>query len=440
MAVEQLTVEAAGRVFADPGAYTDERRFHEACTLLRREAPITLVEADGFPPFYALTRHADVMEAERNPEVFRNLPQPVLMETERERIVRQAGDLATLVHMDDPDHRKYRALTADWFQPSSLARLEGRIAELARRAVDRMAALGGECDFAVDIATPMPLEVILSILGLPEADYPKMLQLTRELFQGDDPEFARGSTFEEFMTVMYDFFQYFGALVDERRARPTDDLASVIKDLDARGYKPRVLFLEATDAVLVRRFESVRRGHPMQGDGRLADGITAERKLLAPLREEADLVLETSALSVHDLRAKIEDAFGTDSATQTRVTVLSFGYKYGLPMDADLVMDVRFLPNPFWIPELRDHTGLDSEVRNYVLSQEGAEEFLDRYHQLLRLIGAGYKREGKRYLTMAVGCTGGKHRSVAISEELARLLSNEDGMAVKVIHRDLGRE
>ncbi|GAA3532374.1 RNase adapter RapZ [Amycolatopsis ultiminotia] len=229
-------------------------------------------------------------------------------------------------------------------------------------------------------------------------------------------------------------------VMDVRSRAFTDDLASVIKDLDARGYKPRVLFLEATDAVLVRRFEAVRRGHPMQGDGRLADGITAERRLLAPLREEADLVLDTSALSVHDLRAKIEDAFGSEASTQTRVTVLSFGYKYGLPMDSDLVMDVRFLPNPFWIPELREHTGLDSEVRNYVLSQEGAEEFLDRYHQLLRLIGAGYKREGKRYLTLAVGCTGGKHRSVALSEELAKRLSNEDGMAVKVVHRDLGRE
>ncbi|UJW36703.1 RNase adapter RapZ [Saccharothrix sp. AJ9571] len=229
-------------------------------------------------------------------------------------------------------------------------------------------------------------------------------------------------------------------VMDVRSRAFTDDLASVIKDLDARGYKPRVLFLEATDAVLVRRFEAVRRGHPMQGDGRLADGITAERALLAPLREEADLVLETSALSVHELRAKIEDAFGSETSTQTRVTVLSFGYKYGLPMDADLVMDVRFLPNPFWIPELREHTGLDGEVRNYVLSQEGAEEFLDRYHQLLRLVGAGYKREGKRYLTLAVGCTGGKHRSVALSEELARRLSNEDGMAVKVVHRDLGRE
>ncbi|GAB3725129.1 RNase adapter RapZ [Amycolatopsis oliviviridis] len=229
-------------------------------------------------------------------------------------------------------------------------------------------------------------------------------------------------------------------VMDVRSRAFTDDLASVIKDLDARGYKPRVLFLEATDAVLVRRFEAVRRGHPMQGDGRLADGITAERTLLEPLREEADLVLDTSSLSVHDLRAKIEDAFGSEASTQTRVTVLSFGYKYGLPMDADLVMDVRFLPNPFWIPELREHTGLEGEVRNYVLSQEGADEFLDRYHQLLRLIGAGYKREGKRYLTLAVGCTGGKHRSVAISEELAQRLSNEDGMAVKVVHRDLGRE
>ncbi|SFB21538.1 UPF0042 nucleotide-binding protein [Amycolatopsis marina] len=229
-------------------------------------------------------------------------------------------------------------------------------------------------------------------------------------------------------------------VMDVRSRAFTDDLASVIKDLDANGYKPRVLFLEATDAVLVRRFEQVKRGHPMQGDGRLADGITAERALLAPLRDEADLILDTSALSVHQLRAKIEDAFGSEASTQTRVTVLSFGYKYGLPMDADLVMDVRFLPNPFWIPELRDHTGLDGDVRNYVLTQEGAEEFLERYHELLRLIGAGYRREGKRYLTLAVGCTGGKHRSVALSEELSRRLSNEDGMAVKVVHRDLGRE
>jgi UPF0042 nucleotide-binding protein len=229
-------------------------------------------------------------------------------------------------------------------------------------------------------------------------------------------------------------------VMDVRSRAFTEDLAAIIKDLDARGYKPRVLFLEATDAVLIRRFEAVRRGHPMQGDGRLQDGIEAERILLTPLKQEADLVLDTSALSVHQLRAKIEDTFGTEAASRTRVTVLSFGYKYGLPMDADLVMDVRFLPNPFWIPELREQTGLDGEVRNYVLSQEGAEEFLDRYHELLRLIGAGYRREGKRYLTLAIGCTGGKHRSVALSEELSARLASEDGMAVKVVHRDLGRE
>lgn len=229
-------------------------------------------------------------------------------------------------------------------------------------------------------------------------------------------------------------------VMDVRSRAFTEDLASIIRDLDASGYKPRVVFLEATDDVLVRRFEQVRRGHPMQGDGRLIDGIKAERDLLGPLREDADLVLDTSTLSVHQLRAKIEDAFGSDGATTTKVTVLSFGYKYGIPMDADLVMDVRFLPNPFWIPELKDLTGKDADVRNYVLTQEGAEEFLDRYHELLRLIGAGYRREGKRYLTLAIGCTGGKHRSVAISEELSRRLADEDRMAVKVVHRDLGRE
>jgi UPF0042 nucleotide-binding protein len=229
-------------------------------------------------------------------------------------------------------------------------------------------------------------------------------------------------------------------VMDVRSRAFTEDLSSVIKDLDNRGYKPRVLFLEATDELLIRRFEHVRRGHPMQGDGRLIDGIKAERHLLTPLREEADLILDTTSLSVHQLRAKIEDAFGGGAETQTRVTVLSFGYKYGLPMDSDLVMDVRFLPNPFWIPELREQSGLDAEVRNYVLSQEGAEDFLERYHELLRLIGAGYRREGKRYLTLAIGCTGGKHRSVAMSEELATRLSKEDGVAVKVVHRDLGRE
>ncbi len=229
-------------------------------------------------------------------------------------------------------------------------------------------------------------------------------------------------------------------VMDVRSRAFTGDLASVIRDLDGRGTKPRVLFLEASDALLIRRFEQVRRSHPLQGEGRLSDGIAAERALLAPLRAEADLVIDTTSLSVHDLRATIEQAFGTESSSTTRVTVLSFGYKYGLPMDADLVVDVRFLPNPHWIPELREFTGRDAEVRDYVLGQEGARDFLDQYHQLLRLISGGYRREGKRYLTVAVGCTGGKHRSVAISEELARRLAEQDGLSVRVEHRDLGRE
>ena len=229
--------------------------------------------------------------------------------------------------------------------------------------------------------------------------------------------------------------------MDVRSRAFTDDLGSVIKDLDGRGYRPKLLFLEASDAVLVRRFENNRRSHPLQGDGRLTDGIAAERALLHPLREDADLVVDTSNLSVHDLRARIESSFlGAGAEQETRVTVLSFGYKYGLPLDADLVVDVRFLPNPHWIPELRGQTGRDVEVRDYVLSQEGAEEFVDRYLELLGLVGAGYRREGKRYLTVAVGCTGGKHRSVAISEELGRRLADADGMQVHVTHRDMGRE
>jgi UPF0042 nucleotide-binding protein len=229
-------------------------------------------------------------------------------------------------------------------------------------------------------------------------------------------------------------------VMDVRSRAFTDDLSSVIKDLDAQGYKPRLLFLEASDEVLIRRFEHVRRGHPLQGGGRLADGIDTERELLGPLRNVADLVLDTSALSVHQLRSALEQTFGTESSLHTRMTLLSFGYKYGLPMDADLVVDMRFLPNPYWIPELREFNGQDTAVRDYVLSQEGASEFLDRYQDLLHLVNGGYRREGKRYLTVAVGCTGGKHRSVAISEELARRLRGEDALTVSVVHRDLGRE
>jgi len=229
-------------------------------------------------------------------------------------------------------------------------------------------------------------------------------------------------------------------VIDVRSRAFTADLSAVIKDLDASGYKPRLLFLEASDAVLIARFEQVRRSHPLQGDGRLADGIAAERELLRPLREDADMVVDTSRLSVPQLRSTIERSFGSEASNRTRVTLLSFGFKYGLPMDSDMVVDVRFLPNPFWIPELRDHTGRDGDVRDYVLSQAGAEEFLTSYLELLRLIGVGHRREGKRYLTVSVGCTGGKHRSVVLAEELAARLAGEDGMMVSVVHRDLGRE
>ena len=231
-------------------------------------------------------------------------------------------------------------------------------------------------------------------------------------------------------------------VIDVRSRAFSSDLRSVINDLSDKQMRPRVLFLEARDDVLVRRFENVRRAHPLQGDGRLVDGIAAERSLLAGLRDVADLVLDTSDRTVHELRRSIESAFTGDGRVERpelRATVVSFGYKYGLPVDADLVVDVRFLPNPHWIPELRPLTGKDDEVRDYVLGQEGAEEFLDRYTELLKIIGAGYSRESKRYMTLAVGCTGGKHRSVAIAEQLAARLAGL-GVQTNVVHRDLGRE
>jgi UPF0042 nucleotide-binding protein len=202
----------------------------------------------------------------------------------------------------------------------------------------------------------------------------------------------------------------------------------------------RVVFLEASDEALVRRFESNRRPHPLQGEGRLVDGIEAERALLRGLRGEADLVLDTSVLNVHELRTKVAAAFGAeDQASRISLTLVSFGYKYGLPVDADLVVDCRFLPNPHWVDELRPKTGQDAAVRDYVLRQRDAGEFLERYEGLVRLLAEGYEREGKRYVLLAVGCTGGKHRSVAMAEELGRRLAGP-GLEVQVQHRDLGRE
>jgi UPF0042 nucleotide-binding protein len=229
-------------------------------------------------------------------------------------------------------------------------------------------------------------------------------------------------------------------VMDVRSRGFTGDLEWVRNDLATRGITPRVLFLEASDEILVRRYEQNRRSHPLQGNQTLAEGISAERQLLASVRATADLVIDTTALSVPALRASIERAFGGETVAETSVTVESFGYKYGLPMDADTVMDVRFLPNPHWVDELRPHTGQHPAVRDYVLGQPGAQEFLDTYHRLLDVVIDGYRREGKRYMTVAIGCTGGKHRSVAMAEALAGLLEGGDELTVRVLHRDLGRE
>ncbi|WP_285363333.1 RNase adapter RapZ [Microbacterium sp. LMC-P-041] len=229
------------------------------------------------------------------------------------------------------------------------------------------------------------------------------------------------------------------AVVDVRGRNLFDDFPGVARALRSRG-SVRVLFLDASDDVLVRRFEAVRRPHPLQGDGTLLDGIRVERQRLAPIRESADLVVDTSALNIHQLATQVSDLFSEAGAARHRVTLMSFGFKYGLPTDVDLVADMRFLPNPFWNEELRGLTGQDESVRDYVLSREGAAEFLDSYSAALTPVLEGYQRENKSHSTVAIGCTGGKHRSVAMAEELARRLASVPGVAVNVRHRDLGRE
>ena len=228
-------------------------------------------------------------------------------------------------------------------------------------------------------------------------------------------------------------------VVDVRGRGFFADLREGLDQLRGRQVTPYILFLEASDSALVRRFEHVRRPHPLQADGRLIDGIARERALTQELREMADLTVDTTDLNVHQLRGKIDAVFAVGAGEALRVTIVSFGYKYGLPVDAEMVVDCRFLPNPHWIPDLRPHTGLDEPVRKYVLGQPGAVEFLDRYADLFAVQRPGYLREGKHYLTLAVGCTGGKHHSVVMAEQLGARLTAA-GAEVKVVHRDLGRE
>lgn len=230
------------------------------------------------------------------------------------------------------------------------------------------------------------------------------------------------------------------AVVDARSRGFFDAFRGALAQLRAMGLRPRVIFIDANDESLVRRFESVRRPHPLQGDGRLLDGIQAERRKLADLRSDADLVVDTSGLNVHQLSAKIRDVVNEGApTTRLRIAIVSFGFKYGLPLDADLVFDMRFLPNPYWIPELRNQTGRDEGVATYVLSQPGALTFVERLVSLMEPMLEGYLREGRRYITVAIGCTGGKHRSVAIAERLAARLHTPE-LATILFHRDLGRE
>ena len=228
-------------------------------------------------------------------------------------------------------------------------------------------------------------------------------------------------------------------VVDVRSGGFFADLRGALTSLADQGLRPRILFLEASDDVLVRRQEAARRPHPLQAGSRLLDGIAREREIVRDLRGDADVLIDTSALNIHQLGTKVEVAFADVGAPVVRATVVSFGFKYGIPVDADMVIDMRFLPNPHWVPELRPLTGLDDNVLRYVLSQPAAADFLDRLEGLLDVVYSGFVQERKQYITLAVGCTGGKHRSVAIAEEIGTRMI-EQGVDALVVHRDLGRE
>jgi len=229
-------------------------------------------------------------------------------------------------------------------------------------------------------------------------------------------------------------------VVDVRGRDMFTELPEITRALRSIRRQLRVVFLDASDEVLVRRYEAVRRPHPLQGDGTILDGLRRERERLAPVREGADVIIDTSTFNIHQLASEVVDLFSEEGSARHALTIMSFGFKYGLPPDADLVADMRFLPNPYWDEDLRPLTGEDEPVREYVMSQTGAREFLDAYAAAVTPVLAGYQRENKRHSVVAIGCTGGKHRSVVMAGELARRLEEVPGVAVRVRHRDLGRE
>lgn len=227
-------------------------------------------------------------------------------------------------------------------------------------------------------------------------------------------------------------------VLDVRSRDLFGQVPAMFTDLQDIGITPEILYLEATDDVIVRRQGSARRPHPLQARGRLLDGIARERQMLAALRGAADMLVDTSRLTGHQLRSRVSHAFGAERAEQLRMTVISFGFKHGVPIDADYVMDVRFLPNPHWVPDLQPLTGLDETVKRFVLTQRAAVPFLDRVQALIMTVQPGYLAENKFFGTVAIGCTGGRHRSTAMAEELGRRL-RELGMPTTVIHRDVDK-
>lgn len=231
------------------------------------------------------------------------------------------------------------------------------------------------------------------------------------------------------------------AVVTDVRTRMfPGSLIETIDKLTELGMAPTVLFMDARDDVLIRRFDSVRRTHPLQESETLKHGIRREREVIAPVRARADIIIDTTNLSVHDLRRAIEASFGSMDAEKQHVTVESFGFKHGSPRDADLIVDVRFLPNPYWVPELRAYRGTDKPVSDYVLGQPSAGEFIDKFMEMFDSMVAGYRHEGKDFITVGVGCTGGHHRSVAVSEEITRRLNAAGKVKASVLHRDIARD
>ena len=229
------------------------------------------------------------------------------------------------------------------------------------------------------------------------------------------------------------------AVTDVRSRMFPGSLLEIMNELTELNMKPTVLFLDARDDVLIRRFDSVRRTHPLQEGDTLKVGIQRERQAVAEVRSHADIIIDTTNLSIHDLRRAIEAAFGEMQNAKQHVTVESFGFKNGSPRDADLVVDVRFLPNPYWVPELRGYRGTDEPVAHYVLSQPAAQEFVDNFLQMFSTMLDGYRHEGKNFITLGVGCTGGHHRSVAVAEAIAARLRDNDTLDVSTLHRDIAR-